>query len=59
MSLSANYEVLDVKSGELVRVNLMDLEVGLQNGTLSTNFDPATGKPNAVKSKAVKNGDKA
>ncbi len=58
--MSDNYEVLDVESGKLVRVNLFDLENGLASGRLSADFDPVTGQPNAKPKKAARNeSDKA
>lgn len=36
--LTLNYEILDTRTNELVRVNLMDLQIGLEQGYYSTNF---------------------
>lgn len=41
MSNSCNYEILDTRTGEIVRVNLLDLEIGLEQGYFSTNFGEA------------------
>ena len=54
-SMTANYEVLEVATGKLIRVNLFDLEHGLASGLLSSDFDPVTGQPNAKTKKAARN----
>lgn len=40
-NMRENYEIMEVATGQLVRVNLFDLEIGLKNGRFTTNFGNA------------------
>lgn len=54
--LSLNYEILDTRTNEIVRVSLFDLQIGLEQGYFSTNF--GAGKvEEPVKTRGRKNAD--
>lgn len=54
--LSQNYEILDTRTNEIVRVSLFDLQIGLEQGYFSTNF--GAGKvEEPAKAKGRKNAD--
>lgn len=40
-NMRENYEIMEVATGQLVRVNLFDLEIGLKNGRFTTAFGNA------------------
>lgn len=49
------YEVYDVKTGELVLVDLFTLEQGFENGTLSSKLEPKEPVKRSRKAKADEN----
>jgi len=54
-----NYEVLEVATGKMVLVSLLDLTNGLESGKYSTNFGNGEVQKPARKAKAVSDENQA